>query len=471
MARASKRAGFGQQRGAISPRITYAEIAPSLPKNGDEWIKKSTSQKYVYDKASTSWIPLFGAGGGGNLGGLSYHNDTNTTAVSTNVEVGTVDVTMAFDGSLVVTGTFVGTASTTMTITSLIKLDTVTQHTAVQYISGAVDDTVSFSVVLEGVEAGDYTISVDMAASTGTFTLDASEQHLYALTYYDAVIGGGGGGFVGTKYNVFGGFDGTGGGTLSDNDQYLPSGSSWTAKTNLPTAVFGASTFRINLLGYICRDTNNNEYNESADSFTSKASLPSPNRNRHSGITLNSKGYCIGGSLTLADNDEYDASGNSWVSQTNKTTGVSLFGTCVLSSKIYCFCGYTGSASQINEEYVVDTWASKTNAPSPARQANDVNSATGKGYTVGGFNPSTYYADNDEYDSSGDSWSSKTDQPLAKSEMMVASISDELYTCFGQRSTGYNRTHYKYTISGDSWGTETFGVTPDRIYVESLEFA
>ena len=49
MGRASKRAGFGVQRGSINPRITVSNVAPSNPKTNDIWVNTTTPTAPVWN--------------------------------------------------------------------------------------------------------------------------------------------------------------------------------------------------------------------------------------------------------------------------------------------------------------------------------------------------------------------------------------------------------------------------------------
>jgi len=470
MSRSQKRAGFAELRGSTNKRFTISADAPTNPQNKETWLDQDTNQWYYYNKPTTEWIPIFSSGGG-SVTNLTYHNDTNTTAVTTNVEVGTVDITMALDGSIIVTGTFVGTASATTTLTTLIKLDTVTQHTIVDYVSGAVDHTVNFSVVLEGITAGDYTISVDMASSAGTFTLDASEQHLYCLAYYDAVIGGDGGGVVTTAGYIFGGGGST---TYSDTDEYTPD--SWTSKTDIPSPArrylassainskayiycgylsssvggqdcdeyivdswtnktdtptpprraLGSSTIASSGYIYCGLDRNGStRYQDTdeytPDSWTSKTDAPLPAREQLSASTIGSSGYIFSGytgSALIADTDEYTP--DTWTSKTNITTSRRTHTSTTLDSKAYVISGLAASGrTQVTEEYVVDSWASKTNFSATGKTFLSSSFVGGAIYAYCGRDNTTYQQDCDEY--IADTWTSKTDAPLPARDGIGAS--------------------------------------------------
>lgn len=49
MARSSKRAGYGRQRGSTNPKITVSAIAPSNPNVNDIWVDISTPTAPVWN--------------------------------------------------------------------------------------------------------------------------------------------------------------------------------------------------------------------------------------------------------------------------------------------------------------------------------------------------------------------------------------------------------------------------------------
>jgi len=49
MGRASKRAGYGQQRGSINPKITVSVTAPNQPKKYDIWVDITTASAPVWN--------------------------------------------------------------------------------------------------------------------------------------------------------------------------------------------------------------------------------------------------------------------------------------------------------------------------------------------------------------------------------------------------------------------------------------
>ena len=55
MARATKRAGFGYQRGSINPRITISIIAPTTPAKHDIWIDISGASAVLKYWDGSAW--------------------------------------------------------------------------------------------------------------------------------------------------------------------------------------------------------------------------------------------------------------------------------------------------------------------------------------------------------------------------------------------------------------------------------
>ena len=56
MARASKRAGVGVQRGSTNPKITVSAVAPTQPKKYDIWVDITTPTTPVWNYFDgTAW--------------------------------------------------------------------------------------------------------------------------------------------------------------------------------------------------------------------------------------------------------------------------------------------------------------------------------------------------------------------------------------------------------------------------------
>jgi N-acetylneuraminic acid mutarotase len=216
---------------------------------------------------------------------------------------------------------------------------------------------------------------------------------------------------------------GLGPGNISDNDQYDPD--TWTSKTNIVSpARDDATGFYFSTKGHVLggigasRLQDNDEYDPSGDSWTSKTDMPTPGRQTLSGRTDGTTGFVFGGndgSGQLNDVDAYDPVGNSWTSK-GAMTSPSRQGaaSALISGKIYIMYGTGpgGLAGRLRDadEYTPgsDTWANKTDGPTPARTDIRAFTLSGAAYCTGGLNSTPVAtADNDEY--TPDTWVSKSD--------------------------------------------------------------
>jgi N-acetylneuraminic acid mutarotase len=235
-------------------------------------------------------------------------------------------------------------------------------------------------------------------------------------------------------------------------------------------------------VGDMLRDTD--EYDP--DSWTEKTDMPSPARHQLRSAVLSDKAYVFGGSISgttyLKDTDEYDP--DSWTSKTDmpsperEQTFVSA-----ISDKIYVFGGLEAGPGFIadTDEYDPDSWASKTNVPSPARAAGDAGQVSSKGYLCGGDDTTSdldgWLQDTDEYDSSEDSWAAKTNMPSpARKWNSLATIDIATYTgtevtekvyIFGGIYDSEGDTFMKDTeeYDGSSWTSKTDMPSPARGYL------
>ena len=101
--------------------------------------------------------------------------------------------------------------------------------------------------------------------------------------------------------------------------------------------------------------------------------MPTPARYEHSATTVGTKGYVIGGDAgRIQDCDEFDASGNSWVSKTDiPSPGRRDLGASCIGTKAYIYAGNASSPAVLQDCDEFDpsgnTWTSKSDMPTPAR--------------------------------------------------------------------------------------------------------
>lgn len=201
----------------------------------------------------------------------------------------------------------------------------------------------------------------------------------------------------------------------------------------------------------------NDEFTPSGDSWSSKTDLPAPARRNGGCSTIGSAGYIYGAIGALTDCDEYTP--DTWASKTNKVATREYIRAFTVSSAGYALMG---SATVDCDEYVPDTWTAKTGAPSPGRDNMACSAIGSAGYSMGGY-ASGSSNHNDEYTPVGDSWASKTDVPAPTRYAWASSnIGTAIYTYGGYtNSTGVYLTDCdKYVV--DTWTAKTDMPSPVR---------
>jgi kelch-like protein 17 (actinfilin)/kelch-like protein 18 len=135
-------------------------------------------------------------------------------------------------------------------------------------------------------------------------------------------------------------------------------------------------------------------------------------------------------------------------------------------TKVYVYGGINGGVrSQDCDEYDQsgNSWSSKTDTPTPARSGLAASTISSKGYIYGGETGSVRSQDCDEYDQSGNSWSSKADMPSPGRRNLAAStISTKGYTYGGHNGTNRLQDCDEYDQSGNSWSSKTDMPSPTR---------
>jgi hypothetical protein len=208
---------------------------------------------------------------------------------------------------------------------------------------------------------------------------------------------------------------------------------------------------------------------------------------------VNGKIYAIGGSTRSGDqwsavctNEEYDPATDTWTFKASMPTPRTGFATAVYQNKIYCIGGKTGSGyTGVNEVYdpATNTWETKTSMPT-ARTGLRANVASGKVYLIGGYVPDknldlgfSVSDINEVYDPETDSWTTKASMPTAAGIYASAVVNDEVYVIGGdgagelnqvydpQTDTWSQRTPLKSSTATAVAGATTGVNAPKRIYV------
>ena len=271
---------------------------------------------------------------------------------------------------------------------------------------------------------------------------------------------------------------GTGSVRLQDTDGYQVDIDTWFNMSDLPVPARGSlNSFSLNLdFMYVVGGVSQfpttyqilcDEFN--LDVWAGKTAMPLPARRDAATFQLSDKGYIAGGDLNgvagTIQVDEYDVTGDSWAGKTAlpHTNGNNVG--LAINSKGYSIGGLDfGSYHNFNDEYVVDSWAVKQGS-TLARIFGMGVEANGKGYCYAGSRSgNSWTREMEEYDPSGDSWASKTDnQPPDRNQNAGAGYDDKCYSFGGRASSPtYINDVDEYDPVGDSWTSKTAHPLPDR---------
>ncbi|MCW4045689.1 MAG: hypothetical protein NWE94_09265 [Candidatus Bathyarchaeota archaeon] len=166
------------------------------------------------------------------------------------------------------------------------------------------------------------------------------------------------------------------------------------------------------------------------DSWTTKAPMQQARNCRVA--VVNEKIYAIGGE-NLATTEEYDPATDTWTYKASMPTPRDSFGIAVFQNKIYCIGGRNSSgATNVNEVYdpETDTWETKKAMPTPRSgiQANIVN---GKIYLIGGVADTQALTINEVYDPQSNSWTTKA--PMSAINFTFLGASNYASTVFNNK--------------------------------------
>ncbi len=128
---------------------------------------------------------------------------------------------------------------------------------------------------------------------------------------------------------------------------------------------------------------------------------------------------------------------------------------------------YGANASQVVQRdvdsYVVDSWTSKTDGPTPGRFYHGAATVEGIAYVFGGTSNTAYLSDNESYVLSTDTFTAKTAMTANRWYMAWFANATHVYSVSGYNSTNaQTRTTYQYSPSANSWATKTDVPTPAR---------
>jgi hypothetical protein len=235
---------------------------------------------------------------------------------------------------------------------------------------------------------------------------------------------------VGFDYNAKGWIVGT-------NEEYNPTTDTWTFKASMPTPrySFAIATYKnkIYCIGGISEYkvpnatlTGVNEvYDPSTDTWETKSSLPSVTYNVQANV-VNDKIYIFTGTAFWI----YDPANDSWATNPSQVTrNASGYASTVLDNKIYIIGGYYGTG-KLNQIYDVETENWSLGAFPPDFLTGVVVA------TVGVLAPRRIYvftegAANEIYDPTNDTWMLGANLPINRIGFSIAVVNDRLYVIGG----------------------------------------
>lgn len=198
------------------------------------------------------------------------------------------------------------------------------------------------------------------------------------------------------------------------------------------------------------------EYDSVGDVWSNLADAPEPSRGRLACFTITSKAYAVSGNANtglVADNDEFDPSVPVWTARSD-IIGTRAFnpGTDI-NSKGYVF---GDQSALVTDEYVVDSWASRT-APPDRKDTAYAATIDSFAYVMCGRNTQNM----DRY--GVDSWTAMTNFPgTARGYVMATTIDSKIYQVGGNVlfSATYMQDNYEY--DPDTWTAKTSAPAPTR---------
>lgn len=280
----------------------------------------------------------------------------------------------------------------------------------------------------------------------------------------------------GVAFHLFAGADAS---TLSDNDRFESSSRSWSSKTNVPSPARSSNTaFTISGIAYtVCGGSTSSTLRDNdsyqLDTWTAKTDCTSASSDIISG-TVGDNAYVV---IYTGPNYEYAAAGDSWSTKTSASSP-SQQGYAAefsLDSGVFRVTGTSSTGSNDIQKYTPsgDSWTSKTDFPRAKHQAAGMSIGTNgylsAGYAANSSFPHTELTLHDEYAPSGDSWTSLSENAYGAADSSAVGFSANGYVCGGAITattspfaTTYYSKNERYTPGSDSWLTDTVFPDPKR---------
>ena len=237
---------------------------------------------------------------------------------------------------------------------------------------------------------------------------------------------------VNGKFYVIGGYDSTG--LSSRNEEYDPLTQSWTIKASMPTPRWHATSAAVNGKMYVIGGADGNfaalavveEYDPATDTWTTRASLPTARFDTGS-AEIGGEIYVVGGAASLSDqngvtlNEIYDSVTNTWQTKAPMLSTHLHPAVAEIDGRLYVAGGKTVTTEAYDP--TTDTWS--------LRSASPLYSQRPAGAILNG---QLYFAMNApqqatiQYDPIADHWTAGVPLPCpAQADVLFASTGSELH--------------------------------------------
>jgi len=192
-------------------------------------------------------------------------------------------------------------------------------------------------------------------------------------------------------------------------------------------------------------------YDPVANTWTTKAPMPTPRSGAAAAVIGDSAIYVIGGRTRTLDPcigtalsvvERYDIDTNSWTTVAPLPSPRSDLAAVERGGKIFVFGGCSSLASFTNEVDMynpkTDTWTVR--APMPTTRASLAAGHSGESvYVIGGVNATlSTVGVNEAYDIESNSWSTAAPMPTPRGEAGVYSHSGKIYVVGGSTTSGFS---------------------------------
>jgi N-acetylneuraminic acid mutarotase len=205
------------------------------------------------------------------------------------------------------------------------------------------------------------------------------------------------------------------------------------------------------------------EYDPSADRWTTKAALPVGLH--HVGIGVSGgRLYVIGGYRQsglnvwqpVATVFAYDPATDTWAEHASMPTARGALSVTVQAGKLYAIGGYDGKGNSAAVEIydpMRNSWATRAPLPTPRDHLASA-TVSGKVYAIGGRINGDFHrnlAVTEVYDPVTDQWKRVMDLPTARSGITAAEVGGKVYVFGGEGGDGTFRENEAYDPAREAW--------------------